>query len=583
MLHENFITTHTASHADARQALIRRCRALLSSRRTLVLLTVSVALTSLLWASVERPPRVWAVSEVPIAFWAWRADAPTAADIETVRAATNADTLFLRAGQIDYADGKFTRIRSVEGAPPAGIETHLVYNATEATLERFATLDTETLALFIAATYLNDAEHARARGAHIRGLQLDLDAPTRLLNAYAEILLHLRRRLPQSTQLSITGLPTWMDAPALKRTLAATDFWIPQFYGDHVPRTLTDRTPIADAAALTRDLTRARRLAHPFHAGLPAYGYALLYSPRGSLIALRGDIPPALVARDQRLRLVTRQPVGSTDNATTTTTSNSSSTPDFSSAPTAWRYDFLATADAAINGLNIRVGEHLLLEIPTAVGLRLMAQLTRQHGGTHLRGICLFRLPTATDPTTLTTREIAYALADRTPHPETALQLHRAQNSLPQDSDTNRAPNGEQTLFLTAENKGAAASVIGDKTFTVTLRIPAGSLRAVADLQGFTTSETLCSESARAEAMPGAFGRPCSARRADTVRFSAPTWEVGARARGRLIVGENFPELVSSATSLTSEIGETHRQSERIVVTFSDGVPNHNLQERPRQ
>lgn len=574
MLHENFITTHTASHADARRTFIRRCCALLSSRRTLVLLTVSVALTSLLWASVERPPRVWAVSEVPIAFWAWRADAPTAADIETVRAATNANTLFLRAGQIDYADGKFTRIRSVEGAPPAGIETHLVYNATEATLERFATLDTETLALFIAATYLNDAERARARGAHIRGLQLDLDAPTRLLDTYAEILEHLRRRLPQSTQLSITGLPTWMDAPALKRTLAATDFWIPQFYGDHIPRTLTDRTPIADTAALRRDLTRARRLAHPFHAGLPAYGYALLYSPRGSLIALRGDIPPALVARDHRLQLVTRQPVGSTDNATTTTTSNSSSTPDSSSTPTAWRYDFLATADAAINGLNIRAGEHLLLEIPTAAGLRLMAQLTRRHGGTHLRGICLFRLPTATDPTTLTAREIAHALTDRTAHPEAALELsYTAPDKAEQQLHKSAAlstRNHTQNFSLTAHNPGAAAASVGDGAFNITLRIPAGSLRHTTALEGFTRAETLCGNAAtapapRAPTNPNADAlQPCSPRRANALRLSAPTWAAGETARATLVFNDTLPPDVAVETTLLTDAGQTLRRATAI-------------------
>lgn len=567
MLRENFITPHTGTTQDAQRAFASRCRTLLASRRTVVLLIASFVLMGLLWASVETPPHVWAIEEVPIAFWAWRADAPTAADIENVRAATNADTLFLRAGQIDYANGEFTRIRSVEGAPPAGIETHLVYNATEATLDSFATLDTETLALFIAATYLNDAEHARARGAHIRGLQLDLDAPTRLLNAYTEILLHLRRRLPQNTQLSITGLPTWMDAPALKRTLAATDFWIPQFYGDHIPRTLTDRTAIADTAALQRNLTRARRLAHPFYAGLPAYGYALLYSPRGALISLRGDISPALVARDRRLQLVNRQPAGSSDDSATTTTTH-----DSTHAPTAWRYDFLAVADTTTGGLTIRTGERLRLEIPTAAGLRLMARLVRQEGGASLRGICLFRLPTATDPTTLTARELVHALADRPAHTEAALKLTRTAPREPRRISASETRDESQTVILTAHNSGTAAASVGDEAFTLTLRIPAGSLHSIATLEGFTHAETLCdptlTSTPHTPVSPSATTlRPCSLRRANALRLSAPTWAAGEAARATLVIGNALPPDLKVETTLRTDAGEQLRHVSTLNTT----------------
>jgi hypothetical protein len=345
-------------------------------------------------------------------------------------------------------------------------------------------------------------------------------------------------------------------------------------YGDHIPRTLTDRTPIADAAALRRNLTRARRLAHPFYAGLPAYGYALLYSPRGSLIALRGDIPPALVARDPRLQLVKRESVGATDAPATTTTPNSSSTPDSASTPTAWRYDFLATADAAISGLNIRTGEHLLLEIPTAAGLRLMAQLTRQHGGTHLRGICLFRLPTATDPATLTAREIAHALADRTAQTEATLELSRIApdetEQQPHQSAAQRTRDHAQTFALTAHNPGAAAATVGDGAFNITIRIPAGSLRHTPALEGFTKVETLCGSAntltprGAPTFLPADTLQPCSPRRANALRLSAPTWAAGETARATLIFSDTLPPHVAVETTLSTDTGQQLRRAATI-------------------
>src|SRR3989442_632191 len=87
-----------------------------------------VMLGSIAW-SIHRKPRPWAVKDVPIAFWAWRNEAPAQFDVRNVMHKTQARTLFLRAGQIDYEPGNLSRIRSVTGSLPQGIELHLVYNA----------------------------------------------------------------------------------------------------------------------------------------------------------------------------------------------------------------------------------------------------------------------------------------------------------------------------------------------------------------------------------------------------------------------------------------------------------------------
>ena len=92
-------------------------------------------LTSTAW-SLYRRPRVWSPHEVPIAFWAWRNEAPAETDLLDCAQKAQARTLFLRAGQIDLQEGTLRRIRPVQGAIPTGIQLHLVYNATRPLLTK---------------------------------------------------------------------------------------------------------------------------------------------------------------------------------------------------------------------------------------------------------------------------------------------------------------------------------------------------------------------------------------------------------------------------------------------------------------
>src|ERR1044071_7352914 len=153
-------------------------------------------------------PHVWAVGEVPVAFWAWRTQSPDAIDVEEAVEIANAQVLFLRAGQFDYQDGKLRRVRPLAGSFPKGIKLHLVYNPPRTVLEKLETIDSQSLANEIAATFKEDSERATRDGADIKGMQLDIDFPTRLLPRYERTLGAIRPNLPTGTELSITGLPT---------------------------------------------------------------------------------------------------------------------------------------------------------------------------------------------------------------------------------------------------------------------------------------------------------------------------------------------------------------------------------------
>src|SRR5215813_7425116 len=174
--------------------------------RSLLLLAV-IVVASISSVSIYRAkPRPWPVAEVPVAFWAWRTQAPDQIDLRAAIEKTNARSVFLRAGQIDYHEGNLLRIRPLAGTLPKGIELHLVYNATPALLKQLESVGPKALAAAFAVAYRDDLERARRDNALVRGLQLDLDVPTRLLPLYEKTLTELRATLQKDNQLSITGL-----------------------------------------------------------------------------------------------------------------------------------------------------------------------------------------------------------------------------------------------------------------------------------------------------------------------------------------------------------------------------------------
>jgi hypothetical protein len=163
----------------------------------------------------------------------------------------------MRAGQFDFDAGRVRRVRAVKGRATANVELHLVYNATPALLAEFERIDEGALARAAVETFRADSERASSEGARVAGLQLDIDVPTRLLARYGRVLKTARASLPANTRLSITGLPTWMNADAsLRETLESVDFWVPQLYGAEIPATAERLVPIASRVGAR---TRARQ------------------------------------------------------------------------------------------------------------------------------------------------------------------------------------------------------------------------------------------------------------------------------------------------------------------------------------
>lgn len=489
---------------------------------------LSIALV-LLGAYLFNKPRVLAVNEVPIAFWAWRTNAPSDVEVQKAFAATNAKTLFLRARQFDLVNGYLQRIRPVSGALPSSVELHLVYNGTRKFLREWEQLDASVIANAIAETYQADLARARDDHAQVNGLQLDFDAPTRLLPQYAQLLQRLRELLPPNTKLSITGLPTWASSRDLKAVLAAVDFWIPQCYGTAIPAHVNQRLPISSPSDVARTITKVRQLNKPFYAGLSAYSYAILYAKDGSLLELRGDLDPAWAAHNTSLELIERQTFKGEANASE------------------MRYVYRAKNDVVLDGLIIQAGETLVFDLPSAASLRASARAVRENAGEALLGICVFRVPMTNDETTLSVGEIATALTDTQTKVATAITVKNSP---------------DQQLTLRAENVGTASTMLSEDALTIDLNIPAGSISGVTSLAGFSAYETLCRQPGREAAWP------CSERRANVIRLKARAWKPDSTAMITLSVKEALPATLSAV--VTTHVNDGRIEQERFELQLQN-------------
>ena len=499
----------------------------LSPRKRVLILAGFLAVPLFGFIHVINKPRVLAVDEVPIAYWAWRTNAPGPVDVEKAFAVTHAKTLFIRAGQIDLGKKKFKRIRPLEGRMPSWVELHLVYNATPDLLHNLESVDLDAFATTISETYKADLVRSRNESAQVFGLQLDLDFPNRLLPKYATLLNKLHPLLPRDTKLSITGLPAWMASSDLATVLDSVDFWIPQCYGSEIPTHISKRIPISSASDVAQTVDQAGRLGKPFYAGLAAYSYVILYGTDGNLVELRGNIDPAAVEKHPELEQTERRSFTAGE-------------------PGAVRYEYRAKGDLVLEGLIVRAGQTVVLDVPSSASLRASARAVRENGGGSLLGICLFRLPISTDEAVLTIDQIKPALADTETKVQTKVTLeHR----------------GDELFTLRVTNNGTACTILGEDAFTIDIDLPAGSAVRAVDHKGFSNYETLCRT-------VGDALQPCSGARANVLRLRSDAWKPGARATADLEIGANLSQRLHAV--VTTRVDDGRTLTETFKLSASD-------------
>lgn len=495
---------------------------------------ISLALVAAAFAisSYPRKPRAWAATEVPIAFWAWRNQTPGAADVRFAIDQTKAKAIFLRAGQIDLQEGKLRRIRPVVGTLPRDIDLHLVYNATRGLLAQLDQVDEVSLAEAIGSAFRTDTERAASDHAHVVGLQLDLDMPTRLLGHYQKTLRVLRAGLKPGTQLSITGLPTWMSSSELPATLAEVDFWIPQLYGAEVPERSDQSIPISSSATVSAFVNQARALDKPFFAGLAAYSWTLLYNSNGSLISLRGDMDPQVIASNQNLDLMDQKPF------------ESPATPGAVIA-SEWRTVYRARTDAVVDDLVVHAGDQLVVDVPSTESLRLSARAVRQLAGEKLLGLCVFRLPAFDDAATLNIEQVASALADR--DSAARVEVRILADAEPTD------------WIIQVRNTGTANAIAG--SVRIDLEAGPGTIESFSP-HGPDSVEALCPPAGA----PNLIGfESCSPHRASVFRFQPRTLIAGETVSARLTMSLNSSRVVPVSVEMRTDTGQSYHDRFEVI------------------
>ena len=134
-----------------------------------------------------------------------------------------------------------------------------------------------------------------AHGLRVEGLEIDHDCPTARLAAYMQWLARLRARLP-GTRLSITALPTWLQARELPGLLAAADEAVLQVHAVQRPS-----GGLFDNASARRWTEAFAALSpHPFRIALPCYSSRAGFNEWGELVAVESETPVGLRSRQER-------------------------------------------------------------------------------------------------------------------------------------------------------------------------------------------------------------------------------------------------------------------------------------------
>ena len=191
--------------------------------------------------ATEKPIRVDAASYRQ--FWLWGAVKPQ----PVLR---QAQRLYLLQGHISQ-QGDAVRLQP-QGLPPSPLKVPELWLSY-----RVATLEWQP---GVVRDLLRQRAAWQAKGNRVGGIQIDFDAATPKLAAYADFLRQLRRQLPAGCQLGITGLLDWGangDVATLNGLAGVVDELVVQTYRG---RTTVDH--------YEQYLPALQRLTLPFKLGL---------------------------------------------------------------------------------------------------------------------------------------------------------------------------------------------------------------------------------------------------------------------------------------------------------------------------
>ncbi|HEY2125394.1 MAG TPA: DUF3142 domain-containing protein [Chthoniobacterales bacterium] len=286
-------------------------------------------------------------------YWVWQREEPLSEEEATLLAAQDVHTIYWHIGELENTSESW-RWKARFPLPTGNRSLHIIPVVRLVSREP-QPFSPASLAALIAAL----ASAGKLTGE----LQLDYDAPDRLLDDYGRALAQIRKT---TSRLSITALPHWSRADCLRPLANNVDELFPMLYDFEAEPVLRNGQPqpIIDPEKMARMLRDWSACAKPWHAGLPSFARLTIYNAEGKS---RGQIrnwnwDEVCLSRD--LLLASPSQLGTT----------------------LWR----ARAPCVISNTRLQTNDQLAVRLADRDALRSAIEAVRKTTAT---GVTFFRLP----------------------------------------------------------------------------------------------------------------------------------------------------------------------------------------------
>ena len=303
------------------------------------------------------------------AFWVWQRSEPLSDAERAELFAQGVRTIYWQAGELENLGATWRWKARFPLPPTSSAELRCVPVVRLESRERSPFTPASLEALVSALSIVT-------KGAD--ELQIDYDAPDRLVEEYAAALKKIHALVPK---LGITALPGWSRTAVLRVLEGSVDELLPMLY-DFEPDPVVEGAaplPLLDPEKLERSLAAWSQCQIAWRAGLPSFARVTLFDPSGKS---RGHI------RDWswddlcfNKSLATRRPIALGVTL------------------------FKARAATRVTNTPVKVDQLLAVRWPDRAGLRRVVDQVKK---TNARGLVFFRLPDSTAPSGWSLRQLGH-------------------------------------------------------------------------------------------------------------------------------------------------------------------------------
>lgn len=160
---------------------------------------------------------------------------------------------------------------------------------------------------FVANALESVIAEARARGATVRGVQLDYDCPSAKLASYKALVDALQPRF-EGLEFSITALPTWLKWGDFATLVRGLSYYVLQVHSLDPPSFIDKPITLCETSRIPGYLRRAASIGTPYYLALPTYGYRFIFDTSGKFASIAAEGPAPVLKPGYHARTVMADP-----------------------------------------------------------------------------------------------------------------------------------------------------------------------------------------------------------------------------------------------------------------------------------